>query len=57
MSPEYEQMQPNFYLTSVYDHSLHEAFSKVLQKLTDCLPHLEDLLNVFCAVCHEIFAI
>ncbi|KAG5638484.1 hypothetical protein H0H81_012416 [Sphagnurus paluster] len=49
ISPEYEQVQLNFHLTSVYDHSLHEAFSKVLHKLVDSLPYLEDLLNVFCA--------
>lgn len=50
ISPDYEQVQLNFHLTSVYDHSLHEAFSKVLHKLIDTLPYLEDLLNVFCAV-------
>jgi hypothetical protein len=44
-------MHLNFHLTSVYDHSLHEAFSKVLHKLIDSLPYLEELLNVFCAVC------
>ncbi|KAF4614194.1 hypothetical protein D9613_007943 [Agrocybe pediades] len=49
MSPEYEQVQLNFHLTSVYDHSLHEAFSRVLHKLIDALPFLEELLNVFCA--------
>ncbi|KAF8813346.1 hypothetical protein BYT27DRAFT_7180828 [Phlegmacium glaucopus] len=49
ISPEYEQMQLNFHLTSVYDHSLHEAFSKVLHKLIESLPFLEELLNVFCA--------
>ncbi|KAG6845477.1 hypothetical protein H0H87_008837 [Tephrocybe sp. NHM501043] len=49
ISAEYEQVQLNFHLTSVYDHSLHEAFSKVLHKLVDSLPYLEDLLNVFCA--------
>jgi len=49
ISPDYEQVQLNFHLTSVYDHSLHEAFSKVLHKLIDSLPYLEDLLNVFCA--------
>ncbi|GLB40342.1 putative gtr1/RagA G protein conserved region [Lyophyllum shimeji] len=49
IAPEYEQVQLNFHLTSVYDHSLHEAFSKVLHKLVDSLPYLEDLLNVFCA--------
>ncbi|KDQ24363.1 hypothetical protein PLEOSDRAFT_41380 [Pleurotus ostreatus PC15] len=45
----YEQVQLNFHLTSVYDHSLHEAFSRVLHKLVDSLPYLEDLLNGFCA--------
>ena len=50
MSPEYEQMQLNSHLTSVYDHSLYEAFSKVFHKLIESLPYLEELLNVFCAV-------
>ncbi|KAJ7476040.1 Gtr1/RagA G protein Gtr2 [Mycena latifolia] len=49
MERECEQMPYNFHLTSVYDHSLHEAFSKVLHKLIHSLPFLEDLLNVFCA--------
>jgi hypothetical protein len=49
--PEYEQMPVNFHLTSVYDHSIREAFSRVLHKLIDSLPYLEDLLNVFCSVC------
>lgn len=50
MERECEQMPYNFHLTSVYDHSLHEAFSKVLHKLIQSLPFLEDLVNVFCAV-------
>ena len=50
-SQEYEQMPVNFHLTSVYDHSIREAFSRVLLKLIDSLPYLEDLLNVFCSVC------
>ncbi|KAI0067275.1 Gtr1/RagA G protein Gtr2 [Artomyces pyxidatus] len=49
ISQDYEQMPLNFHLTSVYDHSIHEAFSRVLHKLIDSLPYLEDLLNVFCA--------
>jgi hypothetical protein len=49
-SQEYELMPVNFHLTSVYDHSIREAFSRVLHKLIDSLPYLEDLLNVFCAV-------
>ncbi|KAF7968799.1 hypothetical protein HWV62_29266 [Athelia sp. TMB] len=48
--PDYEQLNPlDFHLTSVYDHSLHEAFSRVLHKLIGSLPYLEDLLNIFCA--------
>lgn len=49
ISPDYEQIQLNFHLTSVYDHSLHEAFSRVLHKLVPTLPYLEEILNVFCA--------
>ncbi|KAI0072758.1 hypothetical protein K474DRAFT_1650502 [Panus rudis PR-1116 ss-1] len=49
ISEDYEQIPINFHLTSIYDHSLHEAFSRVLHKLIDSLPYLEDLLNVFCA--------
>jgi len=48
LSPEYEQVPMNFYLTSIYDHSLQDAFSRVLHKLIDSLPYIEDLLNVFC---------
>lgn len=40
----------NFCLTSIYDHSLQDAFSKVVHKLIDSLPYIEDLLNVFCGV-------
>ncbi|KAG2061656.1 hypothetical protein BDR06DRAFT_947120 [Suillus hirtellus] len=48
-SPEFEQFPLNFHLTSIYDHSLREAFSRVLHKLIDSLPYLEELLNVFCS--------
>ena len=41
----------SFYLTSIYDHSIFEAFSKVIQKLTPQLPTLESLLNILCSVC------
>ncbi|KAJ3853229.1 Gtr1/RagA G protein Gtr2 [Lentinula lateritia] len=44
-----QQLLMNFYLTSIFDHSLHQAFSKVLQRLTDSLPYLEELLNIYCA--------
>jgi len=37
----------SFYLTSIYDHSIFEAFSKVVQKLIPQLPTLENMLNMF----------
>ncbi|GAU93223.1 hypothetical protein RvY_05196 [Ramazzottius varieornatus] len=37
----------SFYLTSIYDHSIFEAFSKVVQKLIPQLPTMENLLNIF----------
>jgi len=48
ISFEYEQVPINFYLTSIHDHSLQDAFSRVLHKLIDSLPYIEELLNVFC---------
>ncbi|XP_059088039.1 ras-related GTP-binding protein C-like [Tigriopus californicus] len=42
-----DRVQLSFYLTSIYDHSIFEAFSKVIQKLIPQLPALEDLLNLF----------
>lgn len=39
----------SFYLTSIYDHSIFEAFSKVIQKLIPQLPTLENLLNILCS--------
>lgn len=36
----------SFYLTSIYDHSIFEAFSKVIQELIPQLPILENLLNI-----------
>lgn len=41
------QINLSFYLTSIYDHSIFEAFSKVVQKLIAQLPALENLLNIF----------
>ena len=40
----------SFYLTSIYDHSIFEAFSKVVQKLIPQLSTLENLLNIFISV-------
>ncbi len=44
------RVQLSFYLTSIYDHSIFEAFSKVVQKLIPELPTLESLLNAFTSV-------
>ena len=40
------EVQPRFHLTSIYDHSVFEAFSKVVQNLIDHIPSLENLLNI-----------
>ncbi|KAJ6642278.1 Ras-related GTP-binding protein C [Pseudolycoriella hygida] len=42
----FDQILLNFHLTSIYDHSIFEAFSKVVQKLIPQLPTLENLLNI-----------
>ncbi|KXS20524.1 hypothetical protein M427DRAFT_52125 [Gonapodya prolifera JEL478] len=39
----------SFYLTSIYDRSVFEALSKVMQKLVKELPTLENLLNILCS--------
>lgn len=45
-----EYIHLTYYLTSIYDHSIYEAFSKIIQKLIRELPTLENLLNVLCSV-------
>merc|ERR1711862_1007383 len=40
-----------FHLTSIYDHSIFEAFSKVIQKLIPQLATLENLLDILVANC------
>eukprot|EP00594_Rhizosolenia_setigera_P011638 CAMPEP_0178962084 /NCGR_PEP_ID=MMETSP0789-20121207/14129_1 /TAXON_ID=3005 /ORGANISM="Rhizosolenia setigera, Strain CCMP 1694" /LENGTH=603 /DNA_ID=CAMNT_0020646117 /DNA_START=38 /DNA_END=1845 /DNA_ORIENTATION=+ len=40
-----------YHLTSIYDHSIFEAFSRVVQKLIPQLPTLENLLNVLVSTC------
>ncbi|KAI9675766.1 MAG: hypothetical protein M1817_001133 [Caeruleum heppii] len=42
----------SFHLTSIYDHSIFEAFSKTIQKLIPQLPTIEGLLNLLCSSCH-----
>jgi len=41
----------DYHLTSIYDHSIFEAFSKVIQKLIPQLPTLEKLLNSLVLTC------
>src|ERR1700761_1631430 len=47
----YENAPVSFYQTSIYDHSIFEAFSKVIQKLIPQLPTLESLLDSLCVNC------
>ncbi|CCI48210.1 hypothetical protein ABG067_004130 [Albugo candida] len=42
----------SFYLTSIYDHSIFEAVSKVVQKLIPQLPTMENLLNMLITSCN-----
>ncbi|VDM54930.1 unnamed protein product [Angiostrongylus costaricensis] len=42
-----EDFNVTFHLTSIYDHSIFEAFSKVVQNLVKRLPTLERLLDIF----------
>lgn len=40
----------SYHLTSIYDHSVLEAFSKVIQKMVPQLPTLENLLDILISV-------
>ena len=46
----FDSINLSYYLTSIYDHSIFEAFSKVVQKLIPQLPTLENLLNILISV-------
>ena len=46
-----QQAKVNFHLTSIYDHSVFEAFSKVVQQLIPQLPTLQSLLDVLVTSC------
>lgn len=41
-----EGVQISFFLTSIFDHSIYEAFSRIVQKLIYELPALENLLDL-----------
>jgi len=46
-----DSVQIRFHLTSIYDHSVYEALSRVVQRLIAQLPTLENLLNVLVSTC------
>lgn len=46
----FERICLNFHLTSIYDYSIFEAFSKVTQRMIVQLPKIENLLNLFIVV-------
>eukprot|EP00741_Cyanophora_paradoxa_P003035 tig00000663_g2947.t1 len=46
-----ESIYISYYLTSIYDHSVFEAMSKVVQKLTPELATLENLLDLLTQNC------
>ena len=50
-SARMSQVKLNFHLTSIYDHSVFEAFSKVVQQLIPQLPTLEKLLDILVTGC------
>ena len=41
----------SYYQTSIFDHSIFEAMSKVVQRLLPQLPAMEALLNKLCSSC------
>jgi len=47
-----EDVEVTYFLTSIYDHSVFEAFSKVTQKLVPTLPTIESLCNVLVGRCN-----
>lgn len=46
-----DSIQIRYHLTSIYDHSVYEALSRVVQRLIAQLPTLENLLNVLVSTC------
>lgn len=51
MDRKLENVHLSFFLTSIYDRSIFEAFSKVIQSLIPQLPTLENLLDIFISNC------
>ncbi|KAL6931192.1 hypothetical protein ACO0R3_002650 [Hanseniaspora guilliermondii] len=48
-----ENVAINFYLTSIFDYTIYEAFSRITQKLILELPFIENLLDNFIMNCHN----
>lgn len=46
-----DHLQVAFYQTSIYDRSIHEAFSRIVQRLIPEIPTLENMLNSLCVRC------
>jgi Ras-related GTP-binding protein C/D len=46
-----DAMHIRYHLTSIYDHSVYEALSRVVQRLIPQLPTLENLLNILVSTC------
>jgi Ras-related GTP-binding protein C/D len=46
-----DAMHIRYHLTSIYDHSVYEALSRVVQRLIPQLPTLENLLNILVFTC------
>ncbi len=46
-----EDIHPSFHLTSIFDHSIFEAMSKVIQKLIPHMDALENLLDLLISNC------
>ena len=58
MSPDLESSMNVFYhLTSVFDTSIYEALSKVIQKLIPEQAMLERLLDILCQVSNILYLI
>lgn len=46
-----DSVRIRYHPTSIYDHSIYEALSRVVQRLIPQLPTLENLLNVLVSTC------
>jgi len=46
-----DNLHIRYHLVSIYDHSIYEALSRVVQRLIPQLPTLENLLNVLVSTC------